>query len=132
MSVLAISTPIVTFTATPSSRLVGESLVLNCAVVVLDDLYNVNVDVSIVRSGGEVVNRNTGSGNTALTHTLNLLRTSDAGRYQCLVNITQDDINYQFIDTESTQVNLTCELNVLICILFLIYYSTNTFSCCSI
>ena len=130
MSVLDIPVPIVTFTATPSSQLVGESLVLNCAVVVLDDLYNTNIDVSIVRSGGEAVNRNTGSGNTTLTHTLNLLRASDAGRYQCLVNITQDDINYQFIDTESTQVNLTCELNVLICMLFLIYYSTNTFSCC--
>ena len=118
MFVLAIPVPVVTFTATPSSQLVGESLVLNCTVDVLDDLYNINVDVRIVRSDGVVITSDTGSGDATVDYTLNLLRASDAGRYQCLVNITQDDINYQFIDTESTQVNLTCKLNVLICILF--------------
>ena len=119
MFVLAIPVPVVTFTATPSSQLVGESLVLNCAVDVLDDLYDINVDVSIVRSDREVITRrDTGSGDATLNHTLDPLRASDAGGYQCLVNITQDDINYKFIDTESTQVNLTCKLNVLICILF--------------
>ena len=113
MSVLAISVPVVTFTAIPGSQLVGESLVLNCTVDVLDDLYNINVDVSIVRSDGVVIANDTGSRNTTLTHTLNLLRASDAGGYHCLVNITQDDISYQFIDTESTQVNLTCKLNII-------------------
>ena len=115
MFVLAIPVPVVTFTATPSSQLVGESLVLNCTVDVLDDLYNINVDVRIVRSDGVVIANDTVSGNTALNYTLNPLRSSDAGGYQCLVNITQDDINYQFIDTESIQVNLTCKLNVLHC-----------------
>ena len=109
MSVLAIPVPIVTFTATPSSQLVGESLVLNCTVDVLDDLYNINVDVRIVRSDGVVIANDTGSGNTTLNYTLNPLRSSDAGGYQCLVNITQDDINYQFNDEESTQVMLTSE-----------------------
>ena len=119
MSVLAIPVPVVTFTAIPGSQLVGESLVLNCTVDVLDDLYNINVDVNIVRSDGVVIANDTGSGNTTLTYTLNLLRASDAGGYRCLVNITQYDISYQFIDTESTQVNLTRKLNVLHCILFL-------------
>ena len=91
---------------------------MNCAVDVLDDLYNINVDVRIVRSDGVVITSDTGSDDTTLTYTFYSLRASDAGGYQCLVNITQDDINYQFIDTESTQVNLTCKLNVLICILF--------------
>ena len=118
MSVLAIPVPIVTFTATPSSQLVGESLVLNCTVDVLDDLYNINVDVRIVRSDGVAIANDTGFGNTTEVYTLDPLRASDAGGYQCLVNITQDDINYQFIDIEFTQVNLTRKLNVLHCILF--------------
>ena len=109
MFVLAIPVPVVTFTATPSSQLVGESLVLNCTVDVLDDLYNINVDVRIVRSDGVVITSDTGSGNTTLNYTLNPLRASDAGGYQCLVNITQGDIDYQFNDTESTQVMLTSE-----------------------
>ena len=109
MFVLAIPVPVVTFTATPSSQLVGESLVLNCTVDVLDDLYNINVDVRIVRRDGVVIANDTGSGNTTLNYTLNPLRSSDAGGYQCLVNITQVDIDYQLNDTESTQVNLTSE-----------------------
>ena len=109
MSVLAIPVPIVTFTATPSSQLVGESLVLNCTVDVLDDLYNINVDVRIVRSDGQIIANDTGFGNTTLNYTLNPLRSYDAGGYQCLVNITQDVIGYQFADTESTQVMLTSE-----------------------
>ena len=108
MSVLAIPALVVTFTATPSSQLVGESLVLNCSIGVLDDLYN-NFDVRIVKSDGVVIANNTGSGNTTLNYTLNPLRSSDAGGYQCLVNITRGDIDYQFNDTESAQVLLTSE-----------------------
>ena len=109
MSVLAIPVPVLTFTATPSSQLVGGSLVLNCAVDVLDDLYNINVDVRIVRSDGVVITSDTGSGDATVDYTLDPLRSSDAGGYRCLVNITQDDIDYQFNDTESTQVMLTSE-----------------------
>ena len=130
MFVLDIPVPVVTFTATPSSQLVGESLVLNCTVDVLDDLYNIIVDVRIVRSDGVVIANDNGSSNATEDYTLDQLRASDAGEYQCLVNITQGDIDYQFINTEFTQVNLTCKWNVLHYILFLIYYSTNTFSCC--
>ena len=109
MSVLAIPVPVLTFTATPSSQLVGGSLVLNCAVDVLDDLYNINVDVRIVRSDGVVIANDTGSGDATLNNTLNPLRSSDAEGYQCFVNITQDVIDYQFNDTESIQVMLTSE-----------------------
>ena len=109
MFVLAIPVPVVTFTATPSTQLVGESLVLNCTVDVLDDLYNINVDVKIVRSDGVVIANDTGSGDATLNYTLNPLRSSDAGDYQCLVNITQDVIEYHFVDLESTQVMLTSE-----------------------
>ena len=110
----AIPVPNITFI----SGLVGGSPILNCTVDVLDNLYNINVDVNIVRSDGVVIANDTGSNDTTLTYNFHSLRASDAGGYQCLVNITQDDINYQFIDIESTQVNLTCKLNVLICILF--------------
>ena len=92
MFVLDIPVPVVTFTATPSSQLVGESLVLNCTVDVLDDLYNINVDVRIVRSDGVVIANDTGSGDATEDYTLDPLRTSDAGEYQCLINITQDDM----------------------------------------
>ena len=109
MSVLAIPVPVLTFTATPSSQSVGGSLVLNCAVDVLDDLYNIIVDVKIVRSDGVVIANDTGSGDATLNYTFNPLRSSDAGGYQCLVNITQDVIEYHFVDMESTQVMLTSE-----------------------
>ena len=112
MFVSDVPVPIVTFTATPSSQLVGESLVLNCTVDVLDDLYNINVDVRIVRSDGVVIANDTGSGDATLNYTLNPLRSSDAGGYQCFVNITQDVIDYQFIDLESTQVILTSEFYI--------------------
>ena len=38
------------------------------------------------------------------------IRSSDAGDYQCIVNITQPDIDYEFNGIESTQVILTCML----------------------
>ena len=87
----------------------GESLTLNCTVDVLDDLYNINVTSSIVRNG-ELINDSTGFGDTTVMIMIDSLRSSDAGEYQCIVNIAQSDIDYEFNGMESTQVILTCML----------------------
>ena len=75
----------------------------------LDDLYNINVNVSVLNDV-ELINGSTGSGDTTAMIIIDSLRSSDAGDYQCIVNITQSDIDYEFNGTESTQVILTCML----------------------
>ena len=75
----------------------------------LDDLYNINVTSSIVRNG-ELITSATGSGDTTAVIMIDSLRSSDAGDYQCIVNITQSDINYEFNSIETAQVILTCML----------------------
>ena len=105
---LAISVPNITFTTT-TGRSLGESLTFNCTVDVLDDLYNINATGSIVRNG-KLITSSTGSGDTTAMETIYPLRSSDAGDYQCIVNITQPDIDYEFNGMETAQVILTCML----------------------
>ena len=85
----------------------GESIVFNCTVDVLNDLYTIIVNVSIARNDGSTIYNDIGSGDTTVTYSLSPLRSSDAGGYECRVNITQPDINYQFNDMESAQIILT-------------------------
>uniref|UniRef100_A0A1X7UP85 Uncharacterized protein n=1 Tax=Amphimedon queenslandica TaxID=400682 RepID=A0A1X7UP85_AMPQE len=87
VTVQAIPVPNITFTTT-TGRSLGESLTLNCTVDVLDDLYNINATSSIVRNG-ELITSTTGSGDTTAMIMIDSLRSSDAGDYQCIVNITQ-------------------------------------------
>ena len=75
----------------------------------LDGLYNINVNVSIVKNQG-LITSTSKSGDTTAMIMIDSLRSSDAGDYQCIVNITQSDINYEFNGMESTQVILTCML----------------------
>uniref|UniRef100_A0A1X7SDR8 Ig-like domain-containing protein n=1 Tax=Amphimedon queenslandica TaxID=400682 RepID=A0A1X7SDR8_AMPQE len=100
-----IPVPNITFTTT-TGRSLGESLTLDCTVDVLDDLYNINVTSSIVRNG-ELITSTTGSGDTTAMIRIDSLRSSDAGDYQCIVNITQSDINYEFDEMETAQMILT-------------------------
>ena len=104
---LAILIPNITFNAT-TGRSLGESLTFNCTVDVLDDLlYNISVKV---KNEGGLITSATGSGDTTAMIMIDSLRSSDAGNYQCIVNITQSDIDYEFNGMESTQVILTCML----------------------
>ena len=73
----------------------------------LDDLYNIDINISIVRNG-ELITSTFESGDTAAMNMIDSLRSSDAGDYQCIVDITQSDIDYEFNGIESTQVILTC------------------------
>ena len=73
----------------------------------LDGLYNINVNVSIVKNEG-LITSTSKSGDTTAMNTINALITSDAGDYQCIVNITQSDLDYEFNSAKSTQVILTC------------------------
>ncbi|XP_019849961.1 PREDICTED: hemicentin-1-like [Amphimedon queenslandica] len=104
-TIQAIPVPNITFTTT-TGRSLGEILTINCTVDMLDELYNNNVISSIVRKG-ELIASATGSGDTTAMIMINSLRSSDAGEYQCIVNITQPDIDYEFNGMETTQVILT-------------------------
>ena len=106
--VTAIPIPNITITTT-TGRSLGESLTLDCTVDVLDDLYNINVNISIVKNE-ELITSATGSSHTTAMNKINALKASDAGDYQCIVNITQSDIEYEFNGMESTQVILKCML----------------------
>ncbi|XP_019851148.1 PREDICTED: hemicentin-1-like [Amphimedon queenslandica] len=104
-TIQAIPVPNITFTTT-TGRSLGESLTLNCTVDVLDDLYNINVTSSIVRNG-ELITSTTRPGDTTAMIMIHSIRSSDAGDYQCIVNITQSDIDYEFNGMETAQVILT-------------------------
>ena len=96
----------------------------------LDDLYNINVTSSIVKNG-EVITSTTGSGDTTAVIMIDSLRSSDAGDYQCIVNITQSDIDYKFNLMEIAQLILTCTLKIkIVSMFYLLFYSTNSFSYC--
>uniref|UniRef100_A0A1X7SMP3 Ig-like domain-containing protein n=1 Tax=Amphimedon queenslandica TaxID=400682 RepID=A0A1X7SMP3_AMPQE len=101
-TVQTIPVPNITFTTTTTGRSLGGSLTLDCTVDVLDDLYNINVTSSIVRNR-ELITSTTGSGDTTAMIRIDSLRLSDAGDYQCNVNITQPDIDYEFNEMESAQ-----------------------------
>ncbi|XP_019853966.1 PREDICTED: neural cell adhesion molecule L1-like [Amphimedon queenslandica] len=104
-SATAYPVPNITFT-TATGRSLGESLTFNCTVDVLDGLYNINVNISI-KKNERLVASATGTGDTTAMITIDSLRVSDAGDYQCIVNITQPDIDYEFNGIESTKVILT-------------------------
>ena len=106
--VTAIPVPNITYTTT-NGRSLGESLTFNCTVDVLDGLFNVNVNISVARNG-KLLTSTTGSSDITAMNTINALITSDTGDYQCIVNITQSDIDYEFDGIESIQVILTCML----------------------
>ena len=74
----------------------------------LNELFNISVNISIVK--GELITSATGSGDTTAVIMIDSLRSSDAGDYQCIVNITQPDIDYEFNGMETAQVILTCML----------------------
>lgn len=91
----------------------------------LDDLYNINVNVSILAwndEGLDIISTNTGSGDTTTGNTVPALSSSNAGDYQCTVNITQHVINYEFSSIETRQLILTSEL-------IIIYSHTNNINC---
>ena len=75
-----------------------------------DELYNVTVNISVFRNGELIINSTTGSDDAMAIYVINFLRSSDAGGYQCVVNITQSDIDYEFNGMKSTQVILKCML----------------------
>ena len=127
---IAIPVPNTTFTTT-TGRSLGESLTLDCTVDVLDDLYNIKVNISIIKDEGEIITSATGSGDTTAMIMIDSLKSSDAGDYQCIVNITQSDTDYEFNGMEIAQLTLKCLLKIVKYVLFPIcFYSTNSFGYC--
>ena len=83
-----------------------------------------------MKDEGELITSTTGSGDTTAMIMVDSLKSSDAGNYQCIVNITESHINYEFNGMESTEVMLTCMLLLNYCSIVIVLCSTNSFSYC--
>ena len=82
-------------------------MLVECSVDVLDDLYDITVNISIVRIDGGILNNSIGSGDISVSLLSESLMTSDAGQYQCIVDINQSSINYQFTNVTSFELTTT-------------------------
>ena len=106
MAFVAIPTTFVT-SITIGSVTLGESISVICSVDVLDDLYNIAVNISIVRIDQRVIAVNYSTGDTSVSLSIESLMTSNAGQYQCIVNVTQSIIGYEFSNVTSFDINTT-------------------------
>ena len=78
-----------------------------CSVDVDDNLYNIVVNTAIV---SVVVGSSMTFGDNNVSISYTPLITSHSGQYQCIVNISQNDISYQVSYVETFTINTTSEL----------------------
>ena len=76
---------------------------------VLDDLYNIAVNISMVRIDQGVIAVNY---STSVSLSIESLMTSNAGQYQCIVNLTQSTIGYEFSNVTSFDINTTSKYSI--------------------
>ena len=103
---IAIPLPTVTL-VTIGSVTLGESISVICSVDVLDDLYNIAVNISIVRIDQGVIAVNYSTGDTSVSLSIESLMISNAGQYQCIVNVTQSITGYEFSNITLFDINTT-------------------------
>ena len=108
---IAIPLPTVTL-VTIGSVTLGESISVICSVDVLDDLYDIAVNISIVRIDQGVIAVNYSTGDTSVSLSIESLMTSNAGQYQCIVNLTQSTIGYEFSNVTSFDINTTSKYSI--------------------
>ena len=101
---VAIPAPMINVTTTVTG-VIGRSYSVVCMVDVDDDLYNIVVNTTIVEIGERVTNSTVTSRDNSASISYTPLMTSHSGQYQCLVNISQIDINYQVSYYETFIVN---------------------------
>ena len=124
---IAIPVPVINVTAIGTGA-IGENYSVLCSVDVDDSLYNIVVNTTIVKVGESVVvNSSVSTGDNSVSIPYTSLMTSHSGQYQCLVDISQIDINYQesyvkifTINTTSkfTYTDLNCPCVVIIVMLY--------------
>ena len=97
---------------TIGSVTLGDSISVICSVDVLDDLYNIAVNISIVRIDQRVIAVNYSTGDTSVSLSIESLMTSNAGQYQCRVNVTQSTTGYEFSNVTSFNINTTSKYSI--------------------
>ena len=102
--IVAIPAPVINITAI-GTGVIGDSYSVVCSVDVDDNLYNIVVNTTIIKIGKDVINISKSSGDNSVSISYTPLMTSHSGQYQCLVNISQIDINYQVSYYETFIVN---------------------------
>ena len=81
-----------------------------CSVDIIDDLLNIELNITFLRvtnGSYEVLTYIGSSADATISVYFNPLRTSDSGRYRCSVDISQTDIDYQNVFYESFTINTT-------------------------
>ena len=108
--IVAISAPVFNITAIGTGA-IGESYSVVCSVNVDNNLYNIVVNITIVKIGG-VVNSSVTSGDNSVSISYKPLMTSHSGQYQCVVNISQSNISYQVSYIEAFTIKITSKFMI--------------------
>ena len=106
---LDISDPVITITPTSSGN-IRDNYTLMCSVDIVDDLLNIELNITFLRVTGvgyETLTYIQSSRDALITVYFIPLRTSDSGRYRCSVDIRQTTINYQDVFYESFTISTT-------------------------
>ena len=106
---LDIPDPVITITPIGSGN-ISDNYTLMCSVNIVDDLLNIQLNITFVRvidGKYEVLEYEESSADASISVYFTPLRTSDSGRYRCSVDISQTDINYQNVFYESFTINIT-------------------------
>ena len=148
-NVFPLSVPTISLT-TNDSCVAGGSCTLDCVVDITDTIYSLIID-AIVTFSVELASTSTvhadeleGSGDISLmdlytSHQFTTLTASDAGIYNCTVNVLAIDINYSvkvtYMYTKFITVNVTSKLHIdYNPVIYMIYlYSSCPYCvCCNI
>ena len=93
---------------TTGSSVAGKGYTLDCMVDVLDNLYNAVITVNLTRIDDSTILASAeGPGDISTSHLFTILTASDAGMYECIVNVYQPDINYDVTYAECINANIT-------------------------
>ena len=101
---------LITIITSTGTAVVGESYSVVCSVNLDDNFYNIVVNTTIIKIGEGGVNSSVTSGDSSVSISYTPLMTSHSGQYQCIVNISQIDINYQVSYIETFTINTASKL----------------------
>ena len=119
--IVAIPAPVINITAI-GTGVIGDSYSVVCSVDVDNNLYNIVVNTTIVKTGETLTNSSAIFGDKSVSISYIPLMTSHSGQYQCLINISQMDISYQVSYIETFTINITSKFIIS---LFLHYVVLN-------
>ena len=108
---LDIPDAIVTLSAI-GTGMINDGYSLTCTVSIADNLIGFYTNLTLEKmadNGYQVLDYSTG---TTITVDLSPLTTVDAGMYKCSYDIGQDDINYQLIFENFTNITVTSKIMI--------------------